>query len=305
VAMPEPRDNKERPAFIPENVLQKREVDGAIKEKRRLEKHIEEEMGDDYILDLKKHYVSIPEEERHDIIPEFLAGHNIADYIDADIFEKLEELERDDGLRMENAFYEPPKLNMDETLQEIRDMARQIRTKRFILRDNKKLAPRADKPKIPRHKQSHVRLRKTENLMSTMEELGVDMSGAEKANFNKNKIFLRKSIVGGSVEKKKDKEEMAVVKSTGEPIKRRHPKHELGLSNAIVSFLLYSKTFPIFTNFLLHFKIKKKAQGLAKHDIAKKLKRCCLKGEADRFIGDLMPKHLFAGKRGTGKTDRR
>jgi nucleolar GTP-binding protein len=237
VAMPEPRDNKDRPAFIPESVLQKREIDEAIKEKRKLEKDIEEEMGDDYTVDLKKHYVTIPEEERYDIIPEFLEGHNIADYIDADIFEKLEELERDEGLRLEGGFYEPPKINMDETLQEIRDMARQIRTKRFILRDNKRLAPRADKPKIPRHKQAHTRERKAENLMNTMEDLGVDMSGAEKANFNKNKIVLRKSIVGGVPTKKKDKESMAVVKSTGEPLKRRHPKHELGLSNQIVSFL--------------------------------------------------------------------
>jgi nucleolar GTP-binding protein len=252
VAMPEPRDNKERPAFIPENVMEKREIDAVIKE-RRLEKHIEEEMGDDYILDLKKHYVTIPEEERNDIIPEFLAGVNIADYIDADIFEKLEELERDEGMRLESAFYEPPKLNMDDTLAEIRDMARQIRTKRFILRDNKKLAPRADKPKIPRHKLSHTRDRKAENLQSTMEELGVDMSGAEGANFNKNKITMRKSIVGGSVPKRKDKEEMAVVKSTGQALKRRHPKHELGLSNAIVSceFFLIKKSvliisFPVF-----------------------------------------------------------
>lgn len=29
------------------------------------------------------------------------------------------------------------------------------------------------------------------------------------------------------------------------------------------------------------------------------------KGEADRFIGTKMPKHLFSGKRGIGKTDRR
>lgn len=51
--------------------------------------------------------------------------------------------------------------------------------------------------------------------------------------------------------------------------------------------------------------MKKKALVMAKHDIAKKLKKMCLKGEADRFIGDMMPKHLFAGKRGAGKTDRR
>lgn len=29
------------------------------------------------------------------------------------------------------------------------------------------------------------------------------------------------------------------------------------------------------------------------------------KGEADRHIPDLMPKHLHTGKRGIGKTDRR
>ncbi|KAL7046085.1 hypothetical protein ACKWTF_002469 [Chironomus riparius] len=287
VAMPEKRDEKERPTFIPDCVLQKREVENVIKQKRKLEKDIEEEMGDDYILDLKKHYVTIPEEERYDIIPEFLEGHNIADYIDPDIFEKLEELEREEGLRLDSGYYEPPKLNIDETLQEIRDMARQIRTKRFTLRDNKRLAPRADKPKIPRHKLPHVRDRKVDKLKNTMEELGVDMSTKEDSNFNKSKIHVRRSLVpaiGGKAEKRKDKESSAIVKSTGQTLKRKAPKHELGLTNVVV---------------------KKKAQIMAKHDIAKKLKKMCLKGEADRFIGDLKPKHLFSGKRGNGKTDRR
>jgi nucleolar GTP-binding protein len=51
--------------------------------------------------------------------------------------------------------------------------------------------------------------------------------------------------------------------------------------------------------------MKKKAQVMAKANIANKLRKMCLKGEGDRFIGNLKPKHLFAGKRGTGKTDRR
>lgn len=237
VAMPEKRDEKERPAFIPENILLKKEIEAVIKDKKKLEKDIEYEMGDDYTLDLKKHYVTIPEEERHDIIPEFLAGHNIADYIDTDIFEKLEELERDEGLRLETGFYEAPKLNIDETLQEIRDMARQIRTKRFILRDNKRLQPRADKPKIPRHKLPHARERKVDKLKNTMENLGVDMSGAAKANFNKNKISMKRSVipaVGGKDLPKKGKEELATWKS-GQPMKRKAPKHELGLTNIVVS----------------------------------------------------------------------
>lgn len=51
--------------------------------------------------------------------------------------------------------------------------------------------------------------------------------------------------------------------------------------------------------------MKRKLKIMARKDIANKVKKLCLKGEADRFIGNKMPKHLFSGKRGTGKTDRR
>lgn len=249
VAMPEKRDNKERPPCIPESVLKKR-LDNAGNKKRLL-KHVEEEMGDDYTTDLKRHYVTIPEEERYDIIPEFLEGHNIADYIDPDIFEKLEELERDEGLRMLQNVYDPPKLNIDETMQEIREMARQIRTKRFVLRDNKRLAPKADKPKIPRHKLPHVRERKVENLKNTMEDLGVDMSGTENANFTKTLTAVERKRLP-MVEKKKDRESLAVVKSTGQPLKRKAKKHELGLTNVPVSsFYLFLINILIEINYFL------------------------------------------------------
>lgn len=85
VAVPAPRDDKDRPPFIPPSVAEKKEK--AAAKKRRLEREIELEEGEDYILDLKKNYFEISEEERYDIIPEFWEGHNIADYIDPDIFE--------------------------------------------------------------------------------------------------------------------------------------------------------------------------------------------------------------------------
>jgi len=47
-----------------------------------------------------------------------------------------------------------------------------------------------------------------------------------------------------------------------------------------------------------------KARKLAKVS-QRKMNNNARKGEADRHIFDLKPKHLFAGKRGTGKTDRR
>lgn len=48
-----------------------------------------------------------------------------------------------------------------------------------------------------------------------------------------------------------------------------------------------------------------KLKKVAHKAIAKKVKKQGLKGEADRFIGTKKPKHLYAGKRGIGKTDRR
>lgn len=52
--------------------------------KKKLEKDILEELGDDYILDLKKNY-DLPDDMKYDVIPEIWEGHNIADYIDPDI----------------------------------------------------------------------------------------------------------------------------------------------------------------------------------------------------------------------------
>ncbi|XP_030387088.1 nucleolar GTP-binding protein 1 [Scaptodrosophila lebanonensis] len=290
VAMPAPRDDKERTPFIPPQALARLEENAAKAErKRKLEKEIEEEMGDDYTLDLKKNYAEIPEEERYDVIPEFWEGRNIADYIDPDIFDKLEELEREEGLREASGVYEVPDMTMDETLKEIREMAKLIRGKRFDLRDEKRLSARKNKPVIPRNKQPKVRDRSVHKLVETMESLGVDMSGTENANFTKSVVDLRRGVVAvGSKKLPKlpllDKESSAIVKKTGQPLKRQPSRDTMGIKNLA---------------------IRKKAHDMAKRDIAKKVTKMGLKGEADRFIGTKMPRHLFSGKRGTGKTDRR
>lgn len=72
-------------ALISENVIIKKQQEAEKSRKRKLERDIEVELGDDYVLDLKKNY-DIPEDYKYDIIPEIWEGHNIADYIDPDIF---------------------------------------------------------------------------------------------------------------------------------------------------------------------------------------------------------------------------
>lgn len=72
-------------ALFVESVRQKNQLENLKAIKRRLEKELEEELGDDYILDLKKNY-DVPDDYKYDIIPEFWEGHNIADFIDPELF---------------------------------------------------------------------------------------------------------------------------------------------------------------------------------------------------------------------------
>lgn len=278
VAMPSPRDGKERPPVIPPSVLAKKQKQ-ADKEnrKRKLERDIEVELGDDYVLDLKKNYAEIPEEERHDPIPEFWEGHNIADYIDPEIFDKLADLEKEEEMRIEGGMYAAPKIELDETMKEIRELARQIRNKKAILKDESLLRKQSTKPVMPRTSRAKQRDRSTTKLREEMEKLGVDMSDTKEANFTRVRPRSRSRSQSGPAAKKARADSKA--RSVSRPA-----RDEVGLKDG---------------------QMQKKAKNMAHVAIARKTKKMGLKGEADRFIGTKKPKHLFSGKRGVGKTDRR
>ncbi|XP_060530614.1 nucleolar GTP-binding protein 1 [Cylas formicarius] len=282
VAMPKPRDSKARPPCIPETVQIKR-LEQAAKRKRKLERDIEIEEGDDYVLNLKKHYTDIPENEREDIIPEIWEGHNIVDYIDADIFEKLEELEKEEELREATGMYVVPKIELDETMQEIQKLALQIRHKKAILKDEARINKQSKKPVVPRTSRAKAKDRSVSKLRKNMENLGVDMSETENAN------FTRTQSKGRSIGPVAKRARMDTGKSENMPVIRastmsKPPRNEQGVKDLVM---------------------KKKLSKIAHRAISKKVAKMGLKGEADRFIGNKMPKHLFSGKRGVGKTDRR
>ncbi|XP_026316431.1 nucleolar GTP-binding protein 1 [Hyposmocoma kahamanoa] len=273
VALPAPRDSKPRPAVIPPQVaLKKQQAADKASRKRKLEREIELEEGDDYVLDLKKNYTEISEEERQDPIPEFWEGHNIADYIDPDIFDKLAELEKEEELREAGGMYAVPKIELDETMKEIRQLAQQIRNKKAILKDESRLVKQSTKPVMPRTSRAKERTRSTGKLRQEMEKLGVDMSGSQAANFTKTRSRSRSASAPAA-------KRMRAASRTRTPARDAQGVKDVAM--------------------------RKKAKNLAHVAIAKKTKKMGLKGEADRFIGTKMPKHLFAGKRGVGKTDRR
>ncbi|XP_076281830.1 nucleolar GTP-binding protein 1 [Lasioglossum baleicum] len=279
VAQPVPRDSKVRAPCIPDIVLQKRQAAAEqATRKRKLERHIEEEMGDDYVLDLKKNY-DIEGDQKFDIIPEIWEGHNVADYIDPDIYEKLNELEKEEQLREEAGMYDYKVPELSETMKEIVQLAKQIRDKKAIMKDEAMIQKASTKPVMPRTAAARGRERSVTKLKEQMEDLGIDMEETEGAHFTKTRGRSRSLSQPAKKRMRMDSASQSRARSSSRPA-----RDEMGVKNVAM---------------------RTKLKNIAHKALKKKIAKKGLKGEADRFIGTKMPRHLFSGKRGVGKTDRR
>merc|ERR1712029_821076 len=303
VAEPQKRDDKTRPAFIPENAKRKlrekqekklqekvedgddddmMETDVDKKAKKKTERDLEVELDIDYTLDFNKKFMLANDDEKYDVIPEHWQGHNIADYIDPDIMEKLEALEKEEELRDQSGYYDIESEEDDENMKEIRQLAGKIRIKKKLMKNDRKI-DRTNKPILARTTEPVKRSRSVSRLKKEFTELGVDMTGTEDAKFantpNKRKSRSKSRAENGK-KAKMDVDEDASTAGKGRSMSR----DKSGIRNPETRQKLD--------------KMKKKIQ-------AKKFGKWGKAGESDRHIATKMPKHLFSGKRGTGKTDRR
>lgn len=179
VAMPAKRDNKERPPCIPESVQSlKKTMDTDVKSKKKSLRDLEIEEGDEYTVDLRKHWNLPNEEEKYDIIPEIWQGHNVADFIDPDIMKKLDELEKEEEMREQAGYYDNESEEEDDEMKEIRKTARKIREKRNIIMLESKEKRRVEKPKLPRKKMS------TDKMNRELGALGIEMDSDEDTHLN-------------------------------------------------------------------------------------------------------------------------
>uniref|UniRef100_A0A3B4Y760 Nucleolar GTP-binding protein 1 n=1 Tax=Seriola lalandi dorsalis TaxID=1841481 RepID=A0A3B4Y760_SERLL len=273
LAMPAKRDEKERPPFIPEGALMRKKAMEVDAPKRKLERDREMELGDDYILDLQKYWDLMNEDEKQDKIPEVWEGHNIADYIDPEIMKKLEDLEKEEELKERAGEYDSDDESEDEEMQEIRVLAKQIREKKQLM-----VAESKEKdvhgPRMPRTTTKVER----KTLEKEMGDLGLDMNDKDDSHYAQQARRSR------SVAKKRKREASAPPTSkTRSQSASRPPRDQSGLRDP---------------------KMAKKAKKMMKNS-QKGMNRQCRKGESDRHVFDLKPKHLLAGKRKSGTTDRR
>jgi len=320
VAEPKARDGKARPAFIPTKVLEIRErkkagmdvdddedeeeddddmeipapgqasiVTQKLKKKLKTERDIELALGDDYILDLQKNYDLANPDEKYDVIPEVWNGKNVADYVDPDIMAKLEALEKEEELREQSGVYESEESESEtEEMKEIREMASKIRVKKKIMKIDQKIDG-TKKPTLPRTSVAAKRTRSVSRLKSEFTELGVDMTETEGANFTKSDRGRSKSRVAAKrskmdVDEGEEENGASRSKSRGRSNSRVTPRDKSGVRDPEQQKKIK--------------KMEKKVQKKSFGNMGKS-------GESDRHISVKKPRHLFAGKRGMGKTDRR
>jgi len=275
LAEPKKRDNIERPPFIPTAILQKKEAKMELeieKEKRKTERDLELELGRDYTIDLRKTWDIKNNEEKYDSIPEIWNGHNVADYIDPDIMQKLDELEAEEDRLMQTGFYDSKMEVADDESRDLKKLAKRIReTRKLGILESRINKTQRRQPSLARPDKKVPRSR----LEKTMESLGLDMSGKDDANYNKS---VARSESHKPVKRLREDSEGRVRSSS------KMPRDKSGIRDEAMGL---------------------KVRDMSNKSLRKLLNKESKRGEADRSIACKKPKHLFAGKRGMGKTDRR
>lgn len=308
VAVPVPRDGVKREAFIPEAVKSRKVYDKNDPERRRLEKDIEAENGGAgaFSTDLKKNYLLKNDDWKYDVIPEIQDGKNVADFIDPDIFEKLEELEAEEE-RLEKAGFYDSESEDDSDEEAIRTAASTIRDKKAMIRlknqDKHKLQNR---PIIPRPAQTRTLTDMTEKLKaagydpSTLEERAMLLAKAKGLGLKRGagEMDLDDEEAGEGWGSDDDEEEMDVEDGQGAATKKRRTS---------TSIVAKGKRTPGTDRQVAGLKdAEQAAKAVRLRELyQREPNRLAKASESDRMIRTKMPKHLFAGKRKGGKTNRR
>lgn len=228
------------------------------------------ELGDDYVLDLKKKY-DIPDEEKYDVAPELWQGLNVADFIDPKIVDHLNKLEEEEERRNREGFYELSS-DDDAEINDVRILAKEIRERKALMKAERRL-DHTTKPRLSRSQTTRKRDRSVSGLRSSMSNLGVELDSEGEAHYD------------------------AAAERTATREAKRPKLTTIGRDRSM-SAISRSESC------MRDPKMINKARKLKEKSQASR-RTLSRKGEADRTIPNLRAKHLLSGKRKLGKTSRR
>ncbi|KAF9453331.1 P-loop containing nucleoside triphosphate hydrolase protein [Macrolepiota fuliginosa MF-IS2] len=304
VAQPKPRDDVVRAPFIPDAVKEKKKYDGEDAEKRRLlrDQEVEEGGAGVFNINMKKDYILANPEWKGDVMPEIMDGKNVADFIDPDIADKLEALEREEEKLEAEGFYESEEELLDS------DDEREAAEARTALQHKIK------SQSIKKSKKNQARLPRTAGLR-TLTELTDELTsaGLDPSRIQERAERLAK-IQAAQRKRKRDEEDEAMSVDDGEGSwedddgmdvdgeERPSSKKTKTNTGGVVT-----KRMPRSDRTLAGLRDEVQANRATKlRNLGQRPRNMLAKaGESDRAIKVKMPKHLFSGKRKGGKTDRR
>ncbi|KAN0129277.1 P-loop containing nucleoside triphosphate hydrolase protein [Lactarius tabidus] len=320
VAQPKPRDDVVREPFIPEAVKLRKKYDKNDPERRRLERDIELQDGGAgvYNINLKKDYILANDEWKNDIIPEIMDGKNVADFIDPDIAEKLEALEREEETLEAEGFYDDRGDTFDSEDEREAAAAKVALEHRLEAQSKKKMK---NKARLPRT----AGLRTITDLTTDLTNAGLDPSRVQE------RATMIAKMRGAAARKRRrdedddgmdvdgdddDDDGAALEEGAGEGANAMmdvdgewedddDTPRKRGKANSGAAFA--RKRAPQSNRQLAGMRDEAQAsKAIRMRNVSQRQRNMLAKaGESDRAIRVKMPKHLFSGKRKSGKTNRR
>ncbi|KAG0255052.1 Nucleolar GTP-binding protein 1 [Mortierella polycephala] len=268
LTQPQPRDDNPRLPHIPAAVESKPKYDPKDPSRILLERDLEAAEGGAGVfnVDLKKKYLLEDPEWKYDVIPEIWQGKNVADFIDADIQEQLDELEREEEKLEAEGFYKSEEEEMDSEDEALEATANAITEHNSLTRIQARLKGSKNKAVLPK-----TAVKRTVSDMSDhLEKMGLD---ATEARARSRGIKRARSASSG--------ESIARTASMARPASAAKDRTMSGVRN-----------------------VKQKLESEKVRQLAQRTPNLFAKrGESDRAVQTKMPKHLFSNKRGNGKTD--
>eukprot|EP00760_Papus_ankaliazontas_P018926 PhM_4_TR17767/c0_g1_i1/m.842/K06943/NOG1; nucleolar GTP-binding protein len=273
-AMPVPRDEYQRPAYIPDAVAAEITDPSFVPPRLMTEKDWQDELGGPgvYFPTLTKHYLLDNEDWKDDMVPEIIDGMNIADFVDEDIMQRLVDLEMEEEGRVRS-----------EAMEE------QTREKPFEFDPRTKLAVDVIKGKVA--------IRKMERVLNKSRT-----ASAPKSKQMTVALERQRNNIGGETPQGRPKRGRSATAEVALEQERGLSSHVSTGRSRSMSGMNRSIDRPISVSRGEGF--RSVPQKMRAATLAKKSQRAWSKdgrkGEADRSVPDLMPKHLYQGKMSMG-----
>lgn len=276
-----------RETFIPEAVKNLQKYDKNDPNRRTLERDLEEENGGAgvYSFDMQRDYTLANSEWNHDKIPEVWNGKNIYDFVDPDIETKLAALEEEEEKMEADGYYDSDESVEDAEDADTRMKANLIREKRVLMKNDAKMRKSLkNRAAIPRS----AKAKKLSQLERALDSAGYDVDAVGERARSQSQVRGRPLTRDGgddgddAMDIDDPHKAIARAKSRARSQAATDRRHD-GVVNEVS---------------------RDKAERL--HKLGQKHRnRMARAGEADRHTTVSLPKHLFAGKRGIGKNQRR